>query len=406
MLSPKFQVSDQELNEYVDRLKKAPPSALKKPGRGESKQKGKHVLEFCPMGEELKERGAPAVVVSRIPRQECVPQVEMLRYSPGSTPTIRVYVRFASGNHLSLDVDPDLKLGPPPEKIRDKVASVMGTSKSGGGAMGVMSAFKNMLLTKKEKEFSSILGDAGGADGKKSAVTFANILSDSPGSEEKEHSAKRGFQALLAKAADKRRQTALAAEAWSARKGGSVAGKGRDWTWTAPNFKSELFRLTGVPCSEQRLVFRGSPMSIDASTLREYGVTHGETMLLIRRQLKPGAESNKPAHYIEPSRDEIRAGVSRGTVRRTTIADFGGMLSKRGSDARSLTGQSLNVATKGRVMPRWRRDDPHGLLADDRPPCLDNEGIVVYNYEVMKDCGHSEVCGGPCGAIRRLHGIR
>lgn len=334
-----------------------------------------------------------AMVLDRLPRDDPVPDVRTSRRNICSPDdTIRIYVHVqGSGDTLSLFADPEFKLGPVPPDPHNRLTDVFGDVAR--GVAGRAAEFREKLSASKQArkmkqvspsaEFSNIASPDMGATKQNPA------LASSAAPPVVDDKYKAAFVSPNATPSSNKRTPRPLCRTTHPKKFAETVDH-------IDNLKDRLMLLTGIAPGEMRLIFRGSPMTIDSSTLREYGVCHGETILLTKRDCPP-CHSHAAAAAAAAATSAWTASAEISKHQRWSIAQPSPLAAKRYAKLRRKDPQGKGF----KFIPRWEHLERGGVFETERPMHLRSEAIHTFDYSGMQEHGHIDFCS----FIRRLHGI-
>lgn len=268
---------------------------------------------------------------------------------------VRIYLQFpTTGDTISLRVHPELRLGPregTPEAEEEKAQEIT-RRKTLVGTSGQIARLKAKLWPQKK----SIAG-AKAAPQKGQAFTDLNSVQQRPST-----SVNNNKYALSSSTKEKRVMP-------------STILRGDNMDMRPPleeegSLKEQIYRLTGLLPSEQRLFYNRCRLTIHDSNLRDYGIGHGDTLLCMQPL------QCSPVYHGVKTRNKI--------------------------NLREMV--PLNSPLKGfRFMPRWKNNQ-HPRLFEADAGSVTNTGadaIFVFDYSAIPDHGHTDFTA----KIRRMHGI-
>jgi len=314
--------------------------------------------------------------LARQPRHDTVPDPQTGRRHKGNTADIkvRIYLQFpTTGDMISLRVHPELRLGPQNEEAENEAAEAkaqeitrrktLDISKM-GSSQGHISRLKAKFFPKKKTMESPQKGQA-----------FTDLMSTLDST--KEASRKSTFFAkeepqtfhgshVMTKPLAKMKRSNQRTFRGSL----GTTKEGRPVLEEEDSLKEQIYRLTGLLPSEQRLFYNKCILTQNHSSLRDYGIGHGDTLSCMQPlQCSPVYHGHKTKNKI---------------------------------NLKEMC--PMNKPTKGfRFMPRWQTQ-AHPRLFEVDPTSVVNtaaDAIFVFDYSCIPDHGHTDFCG----KIRRMHGI-
>lgn len=290
--------------------------------------------------------------VTQHPRHETVPDPRTGRRQLGiKDQRVRIYLSFpTTGDALSLRVHPELRLGPPedqPEPCQEKNQETtrrktLDLSKGNSGCyvektrQSQISKIKAKLWPKRK---------AGPSQDKGLAFTdLMNAVQTTASANEN-----------MFKSRDRNRvMPSTMAHRHAPEEENSL--------------KEQIYRLTGLLPSEQRIFYNKCHLTRDHSNLRDYGIGHGDTLLVMQPL------QCSPIYKGERTKNKI--------------------------NLREMS--PLNKPAKCfRFMPRWQNNTRPRLFEAEASATLVPDAISVFDYACIPDHGHTD----HCAVIRRMHGI-
>jgi len=366
-----------------------------------------------------------AVALHRLPRDDPVPDVlTSRRHICSHDDVIRIFVHVqGSGDCLSLTAHSELRLGPVPPDPCNRLTDVFGDVAR--GVSGRAAEFRERLLASKQArklkqvspscEFTDIAKGADTRADAEEATLRPGAAHAAAAAAAKEKSPEREKASAATETPAKRRQPRdLSRKIAEAPLKIALSRNIAESVGHVDNLKDRLLLLTGIAPGEMRLIFRGSPMTIDGSTLREYGICHGETILLTKRDC--------PATHSHAAAAAAAAATSAWTVsaevaqhkRWSTLATSPSVspnkrcsppsAGSRGAALRQETPRRRPGGKDGkgfRLIPRWQTLERGGEFNKERPMHLRTEAVYTFDYSAIQEHGHVDFCS----FIRRLHGI-
>jgi hypothetical protein len=290
--------------------------------------------------------------VAQHPRHDTVPDSRTGRRQVGTKDEkVRIYLSFpTTGDVLSLRVHPELRMGPPenkPEAAEEKAQEITRrkTLAVSGGTSSNIAKLKAKLWPKKK---------VGPAVSHYKGQAFTDLMGDV--------TTRKSLAAGMFKDSLNNRR--------SVSPGGGGSRAHRPPPEEEDSLKEQIYRLTGLLPSEQRIFYNRCQLTRDHSNLRDYGIGHGDTLLVMQPlQCSP---------------------VYKGVKAKNKI---------------NLKDQCpMNKPTKGfRFMPRWQNHQ-HPRLFEAEATAVTNtaaDAVYCFDYSSIPDHGHTDYCG----KIRRMHGI-
>lgn len=171
------------------------------------------------------------------------------------------------------------------------------------------------------------------------------------------------------------------------------------------SLRDHIFRLTGLKPCDQRLLFNRETLVNDNSSLRDYGIGHGDSVLVIGVDdagRKPEGYAWTPSSPQRSKSTRKEMSVSKASARKKGATAFSDIKSAASSP---FSGSSPTVARNPpkrgfSFMPRWNsKPNPKILEADGVNMAPDS--IFVFDYSSIRDVGHSD----GASKIRKMHGI-
>eukprot|EP00746_Dinoflagellata_sp_MGD_P007843 gnl/MRDRNA2_/MRDRNA2_115601_c0_seq1.p1 gnl/MRDRNA2_/MRDRNA2_115601_c0~~gnl/MRDRNA2_/MRDRNA2_115601_c0_seq1.p1 ORF type:complete len:335 (-),score=49.76 gnl/MRDRNA2_/MRDRNA2_115601_c0_seq1:24-1028(-) len=294
-----------------------------------------------------------ARVVARValhPRHDTVPDSNTGRRHRGTKDEkVRIYLSFpTTGDTISLRVHPELRMGPPdtkPEAAEEKAQEIH-RRKTLVGTSSQISKLKAKLWPKKK---------GGSGDTSYKGQAFTDLMGTVQ--------TRQSVSAAMFK--DKRMSLSK-----------KVTPEGdRAWTSRPPpeeedSLKEQIYRLTGLLPSEQRIFYNRCHLTQNYSNLRDYGIGHGDTLLVMQPL------QCSPVYHGEKTKNKI--------------------------NLKEMC--PMNKPRKGfRFMPRWQTHT-HPRLLEAEATAVTNtaaDSVYVFDYSCIPDHGHTDFCG----KIRRMHQI-
>lgn len=274
--------------------------------------------------------------IAKHPRHDTVPSPQTGRRAIGvREKKVRIYLQFpTTGDTISLRVHPELRLGPPEGKVEavEEKAQEVTRRKTLMGTSSRVSRMKAKFWPTLRKKTEPPKCQA-----------FSDLMNSMPPRSSPEPKDYRVMPSEMAMRHAPEEEDSL---------------------------RDQIYRLTGLLPSEQRIFFNRCVLTVDSSNLRDYGIGHGDTLLVMQPlQCSP---------------------VYKGVKTKNKI------------NLREMC--PMNKPKKGfRFMPRWVTQQ-HPRLFEAEATAITNtaaEAIYTYDYSSIQDHGHTDFCG----KIRRMHGI-
>lgn len=140
------------------------------------------------------------------------------------------------------------------------------------------------------------------------------------------------------------------------------------------SLKEQIQRLIGVIPSEQKIFFNKCHLADNHSTLADYGIGHGDTLLVMARDARGHNSQSKTQKYNPADLVDVRNKASKNCPGRPF-----------------------------RFMPRWQTHPAPRLLSAEASEVtsMASDGLYVHHFLHLPDRGHRDCCG----QIRKAHGI-
>lgn len=331
VLTGEFHVTDAELEEYIYQ---------------------QTLLYEQDQGKAAVRNHFDARMVARIPshpRHDTVPDSRTgRRHSGTKDDKVRIYLSFpTTGDMISLRVHPELRMGPEDykqEAVKEKAQEIVRRKTLAAGTSSNIAKLKAKLWPKKK---------SGPSETPYKGQAFTDLMSTVQ--------TRQSISAGMFK--DKPPHN-------SSRVMPDGSRSNRPPPEEEDSLKEQIYRLTGLLPSEQRIFYNRCHLTQNYSNLRDYGIGHGDTLLVMQPL------QCSPVYHGEKTKNKI--------------------------NLREMC--PMNKPRKGfRFMPRWQSHQ-HPRLLEAEATAVTNtaaDSVYVFDYSCIPDHGHTDFCG----KIRRMHQI-